>query len=89
MRQVPRTINEYTESITKRHYNPRKDFLEEFIESDLEACVVDHENNYSSAKTCSSSLREGIERFFKGQIECHLVDGEVWLIKTIAIQKVK
>lgn len=87
MKQVPRTINEYIESTTKKHYNHRKSFLKEFIESDLDACVVDHENNYSSSKTCSSSLREGIERFFKGQIECHLVNGEVWLIKTIALQK--
>lgn len=89
MKQVPRTIEEYIESTTKRSYNRRKDFLKEFIESNLEACVVDHKDNYSSAKTCSGSLREGIERFFKGQIECHLVNGEVWLIKTIAIRKVK
>lgn len=87
MKQVPRTINEYIESTMKRSYNHRKEFLKEFLEGDLDACVVGHEGYYSSAKTCSGSLREGIDRFFKGQLECHLVCGEVWLIKTKALKK--
>lgn len=82
---VQRTIKEYK---TKRNYSKRRRFLKEFLESDMDACVVDNwELNYKKARYCATSLQDGVKKFFNGLLEVHMIDGEVWIIKTSAIKK--
>jgi hypothetical protein len=60
------------------------------MEGDVDCCTVDNwKNNYAKVDYCATSIQGAIRKHYKGLIECHLVKGEVWLIKTSALQKVE